>query len=135
MDMIVEHILDRPDRKVKFISSSFFMSYHHLCCNGSHDHAPEKIRKLMLDEPSICTKVLPLGNIYYHFSWLDKNRQHLVYIPDGEMKSIIMPMLSRTLLDQVIKEFSQEYPLLSGSISPKYSYHPHAKILAVIKKA
>jgi len=105
------------------------MSYYHLCCKGNHDRAPEKIRNIMLDEPSICDEVLRLWNIYYHFSWLNSTRKHLVLIPDGEMKTLIMPVMDLPLFQQVIETFSQNNPLISQGRPLTYSYFPQAQIV------
>ena len=107
------------------------MSYYHLCCKGNHDHAPEKIRNLMLDEPSICDEIRRLWNIYYQFSWLDTTRKHLVFIPDGETKAIIMPALDISLFREVIDTFNQKNSLISKSKPLSYSYFPNAEIVCL----
>ncbi len=104
------------------------MSYYHLCCKGNHDRAPEKIRNIMLDEPSICEEVLQLWSIYYHFNWLNTQRKHLVFVPDGEMKTILFPIVDRELFEETIAQLNLQYTLISWSKAINYKYHCNAQV-------
>jgi hypothetical protein len=92
---------------------------------------PEKYAKLLLDEPTIADEVVKMGNIYYLFSWLNEKRQWLVFEPDGEMKSVYVPMeaFSFDAFEAFIVSVRKEFPLLSGGISLQPEYYSHSKII------
>lgn len=52
-------------------------------------------------------------------------------IPDGEAKSIIMPIFDIVLFQEVIEAFNQKNVLLSGSKPLIYSYFPNAEIVCL----
>lgn len=92
---------------------------------------PEKFAKLMLDEPRIAEEVIKMGNIYYVYSWLDKNRGHLVCFPDGEMKWVTIP-----IFDTGVEKFARfldlirgEFPLISGAVSLAFDHFPNARLI------
>jgi len=92
---------------------------------------PEKFAKLLLDEPSIAHEVLKMGNIYYVFNWLDKDRKHHIYFPDGELKFLYLPLnaSSRTHFDEFLPTIRSEFKLLSGADSFAVESLDHTKII------
>ena len=97
----------------------------------SNKAIPEKFAKLMLDEPKIAEEVIKMGNIYYAYSWLDKNHSGLVFFPDGELKSVTIP-----IFDTGVEKFARfldlirgEFPLISGGASLHFVSLPNARLI------
>lgn len=92
---------------------------------------PEKYAKLLLDEPAIAEEVIKMGNIYYLYSWLNANRNWIVFEPDGEMKSVYLPMdlFSFGTFDVFIRSIRSDFPLLSGGISLQVEYYADSQII------
>ncbi len=97
----------------------------------SDNKVPEKFAKLLLDEPKIADEVIKMGNIYYLYSWLDKNRHHLVFFPDGEMKSVFIPLYACNFkkFGEFIGSIRKDFTLISGGEPLTTDFYPDGRLI------
>jgi hypothetical protein len=90
---------------------------HFLTFSFMDPDIPEKYKRLMMpDEPSLALEIIKTGNIFYMFSWLNESRRQVIFFPDGELKTVLIPMdeFKFPAFEKFVETARNRFKLVSG---------------------